>query len=225
MARSAPILAIDTSTNHAGVGLLGVGVSIALSWDAGRNQTVSTLDQVDRCLSLGGLRPADLGGIAVATGPGMFTSLRVGVSLAKGLAFGLDLPVVGIPTLHITAGPWAGLERDVVAVVSVGRDRVVWQRFLTDGSEPLPPYNSTAGELRDALSLGGACLVAGEVPDDLAETLTERGTPVRAGIAGRRDPLLLAQLGRERFDRRGADDLTLLQPNYVHSRAGAEVGA
>lgn len=222
MALSGPILAIDTSTDQAGIGLLGGGASIALTWNAGRNQTVSLLDQVDRCLALAGVRPADLGGLAVANGPGMFTSLRVGASLAKGLAFGLDLPIVGVPTLQITAAPWLGLDCDVVAIVAVGRGRVVWQRFSSDGRELRPPFNSAVPDLRDELLAGGDCFAVGEVPDELATAQADHGIRARAA---RRDPLVLAHLGVERFDRHGPDDLTLLQPDYVLARSGAGVGA
>jgi len=220
MRLSGPILAIDSSTDQAGVGLWGGGAEIALTWNAGRNQTVSLLDQVDRCLALAGVKPAGLAGIGVANGPGMFTSLRVGVSLAKGLAFALDLPVVGVSTLAITAEPWLGLGREVIAVVAVGRGRIVWQRFSAAGAELSPPIHGDAGDLGAELSAGEPCLIAGDVPAELATA----EHAVRAGAGDRRDPLVLASLAVARFERQGPDDLTLLQPAYAHARAGAAAG-
>jgi tRNA threonylcarbamoyladenosine biosynthesis protein TsaB len=224
MNQTAPILAIDTSTDFAGIALLGGDTRVALTWDAGRNQTTSMLDQVDRCLRLAGLAPAQLGGVAIAIGPGMFTSLRVGVSLAKGLAIGLDLPVVGVSTLEVAAQAWIGLDREIVAVVSVGRGRVVWQRFSATGDAFGEPVNSSDDELREALTGSRSALVVGEVPEALAAECSTAGMVVRHGDAGRRDPLLLAQLGRERLAQRGPDDLTALQPTYVHSRSAAVSG-
>ena len=50
-----------------------------------------------------GITPADLGLVAVANGPGSFTGVRIGVSAAKGLAWGLDIPVCGVSTLEAMA--------------------------------------------------------------------------------------------------------------------------
>jgi tRNA threonylcarbamoyladenosine biosynthesis protein TsaB len=225
---SNPMLAIDTSTEIAGVAVLGGGARVALSWDAGRNQTTTVLDQIDRCLALAGLGPADLAGIAVATGPGMFNGLRVGMSLAKGLAYGLDRPILGIPTLRITAEPWIGLGRDVIAVVAAGRGRVVWQRFSAAGEPRDEPVNMAATDLGRVVldNAGDPCvLVAGELPDEQAALFAEHGVWLRTGVTGRRDPLVLARLGVERLRRMGGDDLPALEPRYVHSRPEAAAGA
>ncbi len=211
-----PILAIDTSTDQAGVAVYGDGIAISLSWQAGRTQTVSVLDQIDRCLTLAGSQPDGIGVIAVANGPGMFTSLRVGVSLAKGLASGLDLPVIGVSTLRIAAHPWFGFDREVVAAVAVGRGRTVWQRFSADGLEIGPPVNGSYDELRSAVNSTADTLAVGELAP-----LESSGPEFRST---RRDPLVFAQLARERFDRSGGDDLILLQPDYVHTRSGAIAG-
>jgi len=50
-----------------------------------------------------GLKPSDIGLIAVANGPGSFTGVRIGVSAAKGLAWGLDIPICGVSTLEAMA--------------------------------------------------------------------------------------------------------------------------
>jgi tRNA threonylcarbamoyl adenosine modification protein YeaZ len=154
----------------------------------------------------------------------MFTSLRVGVSLAKGLAIGLDLPVVGVSTLEVAAQAWIGLDREIVAVVSVGRGRVVWQRFSSAGIPLGEPVNSAEDELRDALLDSRSALIVGELSEALAVECSAAGMVVRIGDMGRRDPMLLAQLGRERLAQRGPDDLTALQPTYVHSRSAAVSG-
>ncbi len=59
--------------------------------------------------------------VAVATGPGSFTGLRVGVSFGMGLAIGLRIPIVPLPTLGIQA---ARSDEDVLAVAEAGRGRV-----------------------------------------------------------------------------------------------------
>ena len=220
-----PILAIDTSTDQAGVAVSGDGVAIGLSWNAGRNQTISVLDQVDRCLGLAKRRIDELSAIAVANGPGMFTSLRVGLSLAKGLAMANGLPIVGVPTLELVAHPWIGFEREIVAVVPVGRGRVVWKRFSDHGAATSQPVNAALEELLAVLDDPAHGLVVGDVPESFANELTSKGFIVRTDPVARRNPLVLAELGLRRLATFGADDLTLLQPDYVLSRSGAVAGA
>ena len=225
MGSSGPILAIDTSTDQVGVALFGTDVAISLTWSAGRRQTVSVLDQVDRTLALAGLRPNGVGAIAVANGPGMFTSLRVGLSLAKGLAHSLDLPVVAVSTLEVAAQPWLVTGQDVVALVSVGRGRVVWQRFAPNGSAMAMPRNSSLEELEATLLEGGPALVTGELPATFAVGLAQAGDHLKVATGQHRDPLLLAKLGADRIARQGPDDLVLLQPAYVHARSDVIAGA
>jgi tRNA A37 threonylcarbamoyladenosine modification protein TsaB len=73
---------------------------------------------------------ARLARVAMATGPGSFTGLRVGVSFGLGLAMGLKIPIVPLPTLGIQAARSDGA---VLAVVEAGRGRVY---FLAPGGEP-----------------------------------------------------------------------------------------
>lgn len=68
--------------------------------------------------------------VAMATGPGSFTGLRVGVSFGLGLAIGLKIPIVPVPTLGIQAARSDGA---VLAVAEAGRGRVY---FLAPGGEP-----------------------------------------------------------------------------------------
>ena len=86
------LLAIDTSTLAAGLALYRDGAPLAeLQWPAGRAQTTAVLHEIDRLLGLAGLTVADLAAVAVATGPGSFNGLRVGLSTAKGLVFALAI--------------------------------------------------------------------------------------------------------------------------------------
>lgn len=58
---------------------------------------------VDRCLDYLNRREMSLDAVAVSYGPGSYTGLRIGMSLAKGLCFAKDIPLIGVPTLEILA--------------------------------------------------------------------------------------------------------------------------
>ncbi|KKL06136.1 hypothetical protein LCGC14_2599040 [marine sediment metagenome] len=73
-----------------------VGVSASLRKETHTSRLMSAIDKMLKDASL---TIKDLNGIAVSLGPGSFTGLRIGIATAKGLAQGLNIPVVGIPTL------------------------------------------------------------------------------------------------------------------------------
>jgi tRNA threonylcarbamoyl adenosine modification protein YeaZ len=92
-------LAFDTATNTA---------TSALVWDGevlGElvSRPVSVLEDVDALLRRGGVRPHQLEGIVVGTGPGSFTGIRMGIATARALSFALGVPIAGVSTLEALA--------------------------------------------------------------------------------------------------------------------------
>jgi len=209
------LLAIDTSTEQAGLGLTDGQRTVESSWWAGRNQTVSVLAQIDRLVELAGTTARDVAAIAVATGPGMFNGLRVGVSVAKGLHLGTGAGLIGVSTFEVTAEPFRGLGFQLIAVIEAGRGRLVWQ---LDG-EPGNPVNGTVAELADVLRQHtGRVLVAGDLSADHAQLLTSvPGAVIPAPFARIRRPAVLAGIGWARFRARAFDDPEALAAVYVHS--------
>lgn len=210
--RSGWLLAIDTSSDRAGLALFDGEALHECAWPADRRQTTEVPPRIADLLERAGLTPADLGGVAVAIGPGTFTGLRVGLSLAKGLAMASDLPIAGVPTLEATALPWVRAGQPVVAVLPAGRGRLVWQRFVP--GEPSPPVNGTPAELLEVL--GEVDAVVGELPAALRQALAASPVPVlaEAGLSGRIGAV--ARLGWDALAAGGADDLATLEPIYVH---------
>jgi tRNA threonylcarbamoyladenosine biosynthesis protein TsaB len=208
------ILAIDTSSERAGLALFDGEALRECAWPAGRRQTTEVPPRIADLLASASLMPSDLGGVAVAIGPGTFTGLRVGLSLAKGLAMAEGLPIVGVPTLTATALPWTRAGRSVMAVLPAGRGRLVWQRF-SEGEET-SPVNGTPPELLAALQERAVDAIVGELPPLLREALAGAAVPVLAdpGLASRIGAI--ARLGREALTAGRADDLASLEPIYVH---------
>ena len=204
------ILAIDTSTEHAGLALaVGDKVSVR-SWPAGRTQTTSILPAIDGMLSDAGLAPGDLSAVVVATGPGTFTGLRVGMSIAKGIVLARGIPIIGIPTLDIAAAS-APDAPDRIAILPAGRGRVVWQRFVA-GDDHQPRNTTLAGFIEE---LAGApdALVIGELGEDQQAAV--------AAVHGRtrwehRDPAVMIRLASARLERGESDDPVTLEPMYLH---------
>lgn len=200
------LAAIDTSSDRAGIALFDGTSASVVAWNARRNHTVTTLGQLDHLLRLTGIGLADLGGVAVATGPGSFSALRVGLSTAKALAFSLGIPLLGVPTTDAIAAQLAWANRSVIAVMTAGRGRVVWSRY-SDGALIDGPRNTTADELRAETD---DALVAGET-----DLLTGIGT-IALPAGGRVEQI--ARIGWTRLLAGERDDAALLEPIYAHGR-------
>jgi tRNA threonylcarbamoyladenosine biosynthesis protein TsaB len=112
------VLAIDTSTSVASIALVGgEGLLLAeLSVGAGRRHGGTLLPRIEVVLAAAGVAFEDVGLLAVGTGPGSFTGLRVGLATMKGLALARGLPVVGVPSLVALA---RGLGPSVSPIVPV----------------------------------------------------------------------------------------------------------
>ena len=128
------LLAIDTSTRYAGVALSEDGrVVSSRSWWSAVNHTAELMPAVSQLLGAAGVAVNDLEGIAVALGPGGFSALRVGMSVAKGLALASGKPLVGIGTLDAEAQPYWQTGLPVCALLDAGRSEVSSAHFGTDG--------------------------------------------------------------------------------------------
>ncbi len=169
------------------------------------------------------LSPGDLGGVAVGLGPGAFTSLRVGLSLAKGLALGADTPLVGVPTLEALAASEATEDRPVWALLGAGRGRFCAALYEVRGGVAHREAGYYLGSLDEiAAKIEPRSLVLGEFEPDEARSLTQRLGPrtrvlARAGLRPR--AVWVARLGEERLSRGESDEPASLEPIYLPTRS------
>jgi tRNA threonylcarbamoyladenosine biosynthesis protein TsaB len=95
-------LAIDTSTRYASVAVADCGaVVVEQTWRSGRNHSVELVPAVRRVMALAGAKMDRLAAIYVASGPGGFSALRVGMSTAKAISAAVGAPLVAVPTLDV----------------------------------------------------------------------------------------------------------------------------
>lgn len=102
------LLAFDSSTPTGSVAVLSQGRVLAeLTLSVSRTHSEHLMPAVEEVVATSGLELRELEALAVGTGPGSYTGIRIGLGTAMGLAYALDLPVVGISTLEaIAMGVW-----------------------------------------------------------------------------------------------------------------------
>ncbi|HVA75267.1 MAG TPA: tRNA (adenosine(37)-N6)-threonylcarbamoyltransferase complex dimerization subunit type 1 TsaB [Acidimicrobiales bacterium] len=155
-------LAIATATEQVGVAIGRAGGPVSsLHLQQGRRhgEVLAPAIQSLMRLSHTTLREVEL--IAVDTGPGLFTGLRVGVATAKALASALGVPVAACSSLELLAAPHAAAGLAVVSVVDARRGEVFWQSFHPEpvGDAQVTPPEVLVAALEDA---GGPVIVAGD---------------------------------------------------------------
>jgi tRNA threonylcarbamoyladenosine biosynthesis protein TsaB len=98
------LLALESATDWLSVAVLDAGRVVALREHEGaRQHSAALLSVVDATLREAGIALAAIDAMVISTGPGSFTSLRIGLATLKGLAFGRALPVIGVSTLEVMA--------------------------------------------------------------------------------------------------------------------------
>ncbi len=215
------LLAIDSSTPVTGLALYDGETCSELVWNAGRNQTTSLSAQMMYLLELSGLELRDLGAVAVAIGPGSFNGLRVGLSVAKGLCYGLGLPILGAGTLDVAAYPHTGHRSPIRAFVRAGRGRAVYADFRHRNGRWVRTSDLSNAPLDDiAEQLSERTIIVGDMPRSLAEKLAQEPHAVVPDPALRmRRPSYLAEIGYHRWEANDTDSLEALEPVYVHGVA------
>ncbi|MFC1899422.1 tRNA (adenosine(37)-N6)-threonylcarbamoyltransferase complex dimerization subunit type 1 TsaB [Chloroflexota bacterium] len=217
-------LAIDTSTGTAGIAIVAEGEILAeLNWRCGQNHSTQLLPRLSDLLTETGLKIQSAQGIIVAKGPGSYNGLRVGISTAKGLAFSLDVPIIGISTLSATAYAHAASGFQVCPVLDARRGEIAaaiyqqknrkWQRIVTE-------HITTVENLCSQITT--TTIFCGEHIPVIASYLKKQlgGNVIIPSPAARmRRAAFLAELGISRLEKSDCDNPATLQPTYLRGPA------
>jgi tRNA threonylcarbamoyladenosine biosynthesis protein TsaB len=172
---SSLLLALDTSTSTASVALFdGQRVVSETTWLAGREHSTRLLVEVEAALERVGRTASELTGLVVARGPGSFTGVRVALSVAKGIAAGLSLPLWGVSSLDVLAHAGGKVDLPVRAVLEAGRGRYATGLYRDEVAVEAPRL-ATLDQL--IALLVEETLLIGDVASD-ARTRLEAETPV-----------------------------------------------
>src|SRR5438477_2118934 len=170
------VLAIDTALEACSAAVLdpggGITASESLAMTRGHAETLMPL--IARVMSGAGVEFAQLDRIAVTTGPGSFTGLRVGIAAARGIALAAGKPAVGLSTLAAYAAPHMAADEtvQVVAAIDARHAHVYLQVFGPGGRTHTPPRLSRLAEAVRAAAAARSCIV-GSAAQSVANALSE----------------------------------------------------
>jgi tRNA threonylcarbamoyladenosine biosynthesis protein TsaB len=212
------LLAIDTATRMIGLALYdGVQVHAECMWLAGRRHTVSLAPELAMMLRRNQVELEDLTGVAVASGPGSYTGLRIGMALAKGLCLAHSLPLAGVPTLDIIAAAQPKSKLPMLAVIEIGRQRIagVWYKWGRGGwKAQTEPENLSWSEAIKRLE--AKTYICGEIDAKRRSGLHKNELVELADPAMCvRRPAILAQIGAAKLGKKKRLDPEEIVPTYL----------
>lgn len=210
------ILAIDTATNIGSVALFDSEKRVVIgeiTLNVRKNHSAIINKVLDSLLILSGVKKEEIDKIAVSIGPGSFTGIRIGVALAKGLAYALKKPIVGINELDMLANIYSG-NKDVVVILDARKERVFAGLYRKiNGKLELKEKNKVC-ELQEILDkvekesvfIGDGALV---YRDKIREKLKEKAEFLKDSLNISRASII-SELAEDK-----EDNIFLLEPYYI----------
>ena len=190
------ILAFDTATDVATSALVGDGEVLGER----TSRPATLLEDVDALLRQASARPADIEALVIGTGPGSFTSLRIGLAVARGLALSLGIDGAGVSTLDALA---AG-DDDALPVIDARRGEV----FVPGPRAVAPAELDARGRLcvgdgavryREVLEANGAVVPADDDPRHRPRASLHAGLATGFGPVDEIEPLYVREPDASRW--------------------------
>lgn len=214
------VLGIETATTLGGVAVAdGKSVVAAFGFDAPNNHSSECALIVRRVLDEAGIQLAELDAVAVSIGPGSFTGLRVGLSLAKGLCMAGKIPLVPVPTLEALALGVGWLETPICVLLPARKGFYYVGLYRSNGEG--------VSALRDIEVLSAEELIAGVKEEtfftgeglERCRSLISEGLGSLARFApaalSRADARWVARQGVLRYAEHAVRDASAIEPAYI----------
>lgn len=214
----AHILSIETSTSICSVAIHEQGELLALAEikEPGAHAEKLLL-LVDEVFEKAGLSFGDLDAVAVSQGPGSYTGLRIGVSTAKGIAYALEIPLIGINTLQAMAASQPVAPGDYVVAVLDARRKEVYTQTFTDSLQELSPIEALILEegVFGLILEKGRVYFVGDGVEKVKEEVKSANALFIADWAISLSAKNMGVLAFEKYARQEWEDLAYFVPNYL----------
>ena len=210
------LLGIDTSTNWVTLGLQVSDSQIqGVTWQSQRNHGRELMPAIISLLRKKKIAPRDITHLAVALGPGGFSSVRVGLSTAIGLAIHKETPITGISTHIIEAEPYIKRmnkdDSELYSLIPAGRNEISWAHFKPTSKNAINIGVCTKDNL--IKSLPEKVMVCGESAEFLCGRIDQKR--ILSPIPPTRTANQLLELAKKQFNETGPVEPQNLRPIYA----------
>ena len=218
------VLAIETATTICAAAVVSSGKILAeLTLDEKYIHAEKLMTLIDAALVQSGRTLSEIDGVAISIGPGSFTGLRIGLSVAKGLAFATGRPLISVPTLGALAQRVVdeGVVSEgetILAALDARRDEVYCQRFLVRDGMAVALTEERDVPASTALSeaVPGAGFIAGDASEKLRGAMNGRTQwTIVPEPFGRCSAGSVGRIGEIQLERGEVGDLSGLEPRYI----------
>uniref|UniRef100_UPI00404777A5 tRNA (adenosine(37)-N6)-threonylcarbamoyltransferase complex dimerization subunit type 1 TsaB n=1 Tax=Algoriphagus sp. TaxID=1872435 RepID=UPI00404777A5 len=214
----ARILSIETSTSICSVAIHEQGELLALAEiDEPGAHAEKLLGLVDEVFEKAGLSFGDLDAVAVSQGPGSYTGLRIGVSTAKGIAYALEIPLIGINTLQAMAASQPISQGEFVVAVLDARRKEVYTQTFGDSLQELSSIEAVVLEegIFDSILEKGRVYFVGDGVEKVKEEVKSANALFVADWGISLSAKNMGVLASEKHARQEWEDLAYFIPNYL----------
>jgi len=198
------VLAIDTALEACSAAVLDTGGGITASESVAmtRGHAETLMPLIARVMNSAGIEFAQLDRIAVTTGPGSFTGLRVGISAARGIALAAGKPAVGLSTLAALAAPLIATDdgTQVVAAIDARHEYIYLQVFGVNGRTLVGPRMASLRDAARAATTAPARIVGSAAKNMAAAWPKGAEPPLSVEQRGAPDIEWIARLGAAATD-------------------------
>ena len=216
------LLAIDSATQKIGIALYdGAQVNHESIWHSKNYHTVELAPAIKSAVENAGFDFNDIEAVGVSLGPGSYTGLRIGMSVAKGIVLTKKLPLIGVSTFDILAKAQT-LQPDsqLAIILEAGRKRlsVGWYKVIDGAWKKFQePDLLTPQELSQKINT--PTLVCGEILTETQRVLTRKWKNVTllSPAFSLRRPSFLAEIAWKRWKAGDVDDPAALDPFYMQT--------
>ena len=215
------ILAIDSSTQWVGIALFdGNMIQYEKIWKTSRRHTVELSPAIANAFEECQLFPQDLNAVAIALGPGSFTSLRIGLSIAKGFALAQHIPIIAVPSLDILANGIPVADKPLICTLRAGRGRLAAQVYQNENNCWISKGElmvTNADELESMITK--PTIICGELTTDERQTVSRRwrNAHIVDPPLNIRRPSILAFMASKKLEAGTTSNSATISPIYLRT--------
>ncbi len=210
------ILNLETSTKNCSVGVSDRGRLLAIRElnEVGYSHAEKLQPFIEAVLIESKIELKDLDAVAISQGPGSYTGLRIGTSLAKGLCYALEIPLIATPTLKAQAMQLTAVQGSIVSVIDARRMEVYQAIFDSDFNELSQVESHIIEENSyEALLAQGPVFFIGDATEKISEIIDH---PLAIFCHNHwPSAMQMAPLSFEKFQIGDYEDLAYFEPFYL----------